>query len=641
MSTRLLDKINSPRDIRKWDNQALRQLAKEIRQEIIETVANNGGHLAPNLGVVELTLALHQVFETPKDKIIWDVGHQSYVHKLLTGRREEFHTLRRYGGLAGFPKRSESDHDAFDTGHSSTSISAAVGMAAARDLRREKFSVVAVIGDGALTGGMAFEALNHAGHLGTNLIVVLNDNEMSIAENVGALSGYLSRMRSDPKYFKGKEEIENIISRIPRIGPNVVRVLERVKDSFKYLVVPGMLFEELGFTYLGPIDGHNLQAVRSVLRDAKNIGGPVLVHVLTVKGKGYSPAENNPDKFHGIGPFDVDTGEVIKKDGPPSYTEVFGSALVRLAKENKKILAITAAMPSGTGLGRFAKEYPERFFDVGIAEQHAVTMAAGLATQGFKPVFAVYSTFLQRAYDQVLHDICLPGLPVVLALDRAGLVGEDGPTHHGVFDLAYLRHIPKMVIMAPKDENELQHMLKTAVDYDGPIALRYPRGSGFGVPLDNKLISLPVGRGEVIRPGRELTLLALGTMVYPALEAAEMLAEKGIDVQVINARFVKPLDKELILQAASNTGAIVTLEEHALQGGFGSAVMELLEEHKMREIPFKRMGIPDEFAEHGQIKVLQDKYGLTAKGIVETVLGNFKFGHRRVSGKNKAISGKV
>ena len=639
MRTRLLDKLNSPRDIRKLEHRELKQLAEEIRQEIIETVASNGGHLAPNLGVVELTLALHLVFETPSDKIVWDVGHQSYIHKLLTGRRKEFHSLRQLDGFSGFPKRAESDHDAFDTGHSSTSISAAVGMAAARDLKQEKSSVVAVIGDGALTGGLAFEALNHAGHLGTNLIVVLNDNEMSIAENVGALSVYLSRMRSDPKYFKGKEDIEYIIGRIPRIGPNVVRVLERIKDSFKYLVVQGMLFEELGFTYFGPVDGHNTGAVRQVLQDAKNLGGPVLVHVLTRKGKGYLPAETNPDKFHGIGRFDIKTGEVHKEAGPPSYTEIFGRTLVDLAKDNREILAITAAMPDGTGLNRFAKEFPKRFFDVGIAEQHAVTMAAGMATQGFKPVVAVYSTFLQRAYDQVLHDVCLQKLPVILALDRAGLVGEDGHTHHGVFDLAYLRHIPNMVIMAPKDENELQHMLKTAVEYDGPIALRYPRGAGEGVPLDTKLTSLPIGQAETLRPGQELTFLALGTMVYPALEAAEILAEKGIEVGVINARFAKPLDEEAILQAARNTGGILTIEEHALQGGFGSGVMELLESHNLGAIPLKRLGIPDEFAEHGPIKVLRENYGLSAQGIVTMVLENFKL-NRPSTGKTKALIGK-
>ncbi|MDA8235227.1 MAG: 1-deoxy-D-xylulose-5-phosphate synthase [Clostridia bacterium] len=638
MRTRLLDKLNSPRDIRKFEHRELQQLAEEIRQEIIETVASNGGHLAPNLGVVELTLALHLVFETPRDKIVWDVGHQSYVHKLLTGRRNEFHTLRQLDGISGFPKRTESDHDAFDTGHSSTSISAAVGMAAARDLKQDESSVVAVIGDGALTGGMAFEALNHAGHLGTNLIVVLNDNEMSIAENVGALSGYLSRMRSDPKYFKGKEDIEHIISRIPRIGPNVVRVLERIKDSFKYLVVPGMLFEELGFTYFGPIDGHNTAAIRQVLQDAKNHGGPVLVHVLTRKGKGYQPAETNPDKFHGISPFEVKTGEVHKEDGPPSYTEIFGGALTDLAKDNLEILAITAAMPSGTGLNRFAKEFPQRFFDVGIAEQHAVTMAAGMATQGFKPVVAVYSTFLQRAYDQVLHDVCLQKLPVILALDRAGFVGEDGPTHHGVFDLAYLRHIPNMIIMAPKDENELRHMLKTAVDYAGPVTLRYPRGAGVGVPLDAKLDSLPIGRAEILRPGQTLTLLALGTMVYPALEAAEILAEQGIDLRVINARFAKPLDEEAILEAARNTGGILTIEEHALHGGFGSGVMELLEAHNLKAIPFKRLGIPDEFVEHGPIKVLREKFGLSAEGIVAAVLENFKLS-RRTPGKAKILIG--
>lgn len=615
--TSILERVNQPEDLRSLSIDELNVLAGEIRQFIIENVSKTGGHLAPNLGVVELTLALHLSFNSPRDRFVWDVGHQAYVHKILTGRREQFGGLRQLGGISGFPKRVESPHDVFDTGHSSTSVSSALGVAIARDLRKEDHHVVAVIGDGALTGGMAFEALNHAGHIRTNLMVILNDNEMSIAENVGAMAGYLSRMRTDPKYYKGKEEIENIIGRIPKIGPNVLRVLERVKDSFKYLVVPGMLFEELGFTYLGPIDGHNIPSLLSVLNDAKNIPGPVLVHVLTKKGSGYLPAEQNPDKFHGIGPFDLETGQSIKKPGPPSYTEVFSQALVEVAKQNERVLAITAAMPTGTGLDAFHAHYPERFFDVGIAEQHAITLAAGLATQGFKPVVAVYSTFLQRAYDQVLHDVALQNLPVIMALDRAGIVGEDGPTHHGLFDYAFLRHIPNLVIMAPKDEAELCHMVHTAVQYDGPIAFRYPRGNGVGVPLPERMEVLPIGKAEVLRTGQHVTLLAVGSMVSDALEAAEDLAQRGIEAEVINSRFVKPLDEETIISSLQKTGTLITIEEHALAGGFGSAVVEMLESRGIIGYPVRRLGIPDEFVEHGASKILKLKYGLSPQGIVQ------------------------
>lgn len=620
MKKRLLDQVNSPEALKKLSLSQLEKLAEEIRSELINTVSKTGGHLAPNLGVVELTIALHRVFDSPRDKIVWDVGHQAYVHKLLTGRKEQFASLRQQGGLAGFPKREESIHDVFNTGHSSTSVSAALGLALARDLHKEDYHVVAVIGDGALTGGMAFEALNMAGDRKSNIIVILNDNEMSIAENVGALSTYLTRMRTDPKYYKGKEELEQLLRRIPTIGPTVLKAMERVKDSFKHLVVPGMLFEELGFTYLGPIDGHNLGAVKKVLWDAKDLHGPVLVHVITKKGRGYKPAEQNPDKFHGTGPFEVSTGAASGGGGPVAYTEVFGKCLVQLAKENVKILAITAAMPGGTGLNRFAREIPHRFFDVGIAEQHAVTMAAGLAIEGFKPVVAIYSTFLQRAYDQVLHDVCLQNLPVVFALDRAGLVGEDGPTHHGVFDYAFLRHIPNMVIMAPKDENELQNMLKTAVEHNGPIALRYPRGAGMGVPLEQVSHTLPIGKGEVLREGKDYTILAVGSMVYPAFEAAELLAKQGIEATVVNCRFVKPLDEALILDKVQATKHVLTVEEHVLQGGFGSAVLELLEANGINDVKVKRLGIPDEFVEHATPNQLREKYGLTAKGIVETVL---------------------
>lgn len=619
MTKSLLEKIDSPKDLKKLTVPELERLAAEIRSVLIKTVSRTGGHLAPNLGVVELTIALHRVFDTPRDKIVWDVGHQSYVHKLLTGRREQFVSLRQHGGLAGFPKREESEHDHFNTGHSSTSVSAALGLALARDLCKEDYHVVAVIGDGALTGGMAFEALNMVGDRKSDVIVILNDNEMSIAENVGAMSTYLTRMRTDPKYYKGKEELENLLRKIPSIGPTVLKAMERVKDSFKYLLVPGMLFEELGFTYLGPIDGHNLGALKKVLWDAKDLTGPVLVHVITKKGKGYKPAEQNPDKFHGCGPFEIATGTACKSGGNVSYTEVFGKCLAKLAKDQVRTLAITAAMPDGTGLSHFANEFPHRFFDVGIAEQHAVTMAAGLASQGFKPVVAIYSTFMQRAYDQILHDVCLQKLPVVFALDRAGIVGEDGPTHHGLFDYAYLRHIPNMVVMAPKDENELQHMVQTALDYNGPIALRYPRGAGVGVPLDQIPRSLPIGKGEILKEGRDCTVLAVGSMVYPALTAAEELQKEGISATVINCRFIKPLDEELILEQARRTGRLVTIEEHVLQGGFGGAVLELLEAQGLYDIRVKRLGVPDQFVPHGNSDLLRAAYGLNEEGIMETV----------------------
>ena len=618
--SRLLKQISSPRDLRNLSWAELTELAGEIRQEIIQTVAKNGGHLAPNLGVVELTLAMHRVFNSPEDKIIWDVGHQCYVHKLITGRRDVFGTLRQFGGISGFPRRAESEHDPFGAGHASTSISAAVGMAVARDLKGEGYSVTAVIGDGAMTGGMAFEALNHAGHLKKDLIVVLNDNEMSIAQNVGALSGYLSRLRTDPRYGRGKEEIEQLLKKLP-IGPKLLRIGERIKDSFKYLVVPGMFFEELGFIYLGPIDGHDIRAVAKVLQQARSTRGPVLVHVLTKKGKGYQPAENNPDKFHGVGPFDVQTGALLKSGGARTYTEVFGRAMIRLARQDERVLAITAAMPSGTGLSNFSRFYPHRFFDVGIAEQHAVTLAAGLAAGGFRPVVAVYSTFLQRAYDQVLHDVCLQNLPVTFALDRGGIVGEDGATHHGLFDFSYLRSIPNLLVMTPKDENEFQHMLATAVNCGGPAAVRYPRGTGAGVRLDRDFRLIPPGRAEVLREGKDCALLAVGSMVQMALEAAEILGERGIEAAVVNARFVKPLDESLILDWAARTRKIFTLEEHVLAGGFGSAVTELLTEKGPAGVQIQRIGVPDTFVEHGSPALLRARYGLTAEQVVRAVEG--------------------
>lgn len=618
--SKILPKINSPRDLRRLSLSEMEKLAQEIREEIIYTVSRNGGHLAPNLGVVELTLALHRVFSSPRDKLIWDVGHQCYAHKLLTGRRDKFHTLRQLGGLSGFPRPEESEHDAFGTGHSSTSISAALGMAIARDLNGEKYHVVAIIGDGAMTGGMAFEALNHAGDLKKNLIVVLNDNEMSISPNVGGLASYFTRLRTDPMYSRSKDEVEQLLRKIPSIGPTVLRVVDKLKDSLKYLVVPGMFFEELGFFYLGPIDGHNLQSLITTLKQAKSTPGPVLVHVITRKGKGYLPAENNADKFHGTGPFDISNGKSTSSKKILSYTEVFGKTLVEEARHNKKIVAITAAMASGTGLTEFARIYPGRFFDVGIAEQHAVTMAAGMARAGYRPVVAIYSTFLQRAYDQVLHDVCLQNLPVVFAIDRGGLVGDDGPTHHGLFDYAYLRSMPNMTIMAPKDENELRSMIKTALEHPGPCAIRYPRGAGLGVPLDEDPPTIPIGKAEVLCEGNDITFITSGNCTALAVKAAEALAAQGIQSTVVNARFIKPLDTECILRYSTRTGKVITVEEHVLPGGFGSAVLELLNENGKDNLQLERIGIPDTFVEHGKPDLLRAKYGLTVDYLIDKAL---------------------
>ena len=580
---KFLDKINSPADVKKLSVPQLEQLAKEIRQLLISVISHTGGHLAPNLGVVELTLALHKVFNTPEDKIIFDVGHQAYIHKIITGRREQFPTLRQYGGLSGFPKRSESEHDAFGTGHSSTSISAALGMACARDLQGEDYNVVAVIGDGSMAGGMAFEALNNAGMLHKNMIVVLNDNEMSISKNVGAMSEYLYQLRTGETYNKIKNDIEGWLKNM-EFGSDVLKAIRRLKGSVKYLMVPTSIFEELGFTYLGPVDGHDLDGLLDVLQAAKKIDGPVMVHVLTKKGKGYKPAEESPNKFHGTGPFDIATGKKITNpNAPVSYTEVFGKTLSKLADIDDKIVGITAAMPDGTGLNIFAEAHKDHFFDVGIAEQHAVTAAAGMAAAGMKPVAAIYFTFMQRAYDSIMHDICMQKLHVTLCLDRAGLVGDDGYTHHGVFDYAYLRSIPNMTIMAPKDENELQHMLKTALDFDGPVSVRYPRGSGVGVALDTQWQDLPIGKAEVLRTGKDVCFWAIGSMVQTALDAAELLEAQGISAGVVNMRFAKPLDVELLREHAQSYGKIITLEEGVLAGGVGSAILEELNENKLLE----------------------------------------------------------
>ena len=617
----LLNRVDSPADLKKLTVPELEQLAREVRDVIVATVARHGGHLAPNLGAVELTLALHYVFNAPYDRIVWDVGHQSYTHKLLTGRRSRFETLRQFQGISGFPKREESKYDAFGTGHSSTSISAALGIGVGKCLKGCSNRAIAVIGDGSMTGGMAFEAMNHAGDLDKDLIVVLNDNEMSISPNVGALSSFLSRKLSTRTVMNMKRRFENVLNSIPGLGPNFLQILKRSEEALKAFFTPGMLFEALKFHYIGPIKGHRLDKLISTFETAKELDGPVLVHVWTQKGKGYEPAEFDPTRFHGLGAFDVATGKSCSHAGcPPSYTEVFGKTITQLADRDPRIVAITAAMPQGTGLDVFAGRYPDRFFDVGIAEQHAVTFAAGLATEGFKPVVAVYSTFLQRAYDQIVHDVCLQKLPVVFAMDRGGLVGEDGPTHHGVFDLSFLRHIPNMVLMAPKDEGELQQMLKTAVDFHGPIALRYPRGNGVGIPLKEELEPLAVGKAEVLREGDDVLLIGIGSTVHPALEAADQLHQQGIEATVVNARFVKPLDEELILRLAKKIGRVMTIEENALQGGFGSAVMEMFQEASFFPRRFKRLGLPDEFVIHGSQATLRDLLGIDAQGIERAAL---------------------
>lgn len=615
----LLNRIEKPEDVKALTVRELEQLASELRHFIIDTVSQNGGHLAPNLGTVELTLALYSVFSFPGDKLVWDVGHQAYTHKILTGRRDAFKTLRKKGGITGFPNRSESVYDAFGVGHASTSISAALGMALARDAKGEKNQVIAVIGDGALTGGESFEALNNAGDLGTKLIVILNDNEMSIDANVGAMSEYLSRIRIAPQYARAKRDMGSLLMSIPHIGDKVYKTASHLKDGVRSVLVPGSLFEEMGFHYIGPIDGHNIDLLEEVLASAKEMEGPVLIHIHTVKGKGYKPAEQAPDKFHGVGCFDPSTGKSAKKAGcAPSYTSVFSKALIDLAKDRPDILAITAAMPSGTGLKAFGQAYPKRFFDVGIAEEHAMTLAAGMAAAGMHPVIALYSTFAQRAYDQLIHDVCLQNLPVTICLDRAGLVGEDGPTHHGVFDLSYLRQMPNMCVMAPKDEEELRHMLATAIAIEGPAAVRYPRGAGLGVPLTDSLETLPVGKAEVLQEEGDIAFLAVGTMVEKAKEAAAILKEEGIEAAVVNMRFIKPLDTELLGEMARTKRLLITAEENVLAGGFGSAVAEYLADHGL-EVPLLRFGIPDRFIEQGTRRELLSLCGLQPDEMAERI----------------------
>jgi len=612
----LLDRINGPADLRALKREQLDQLAEEIRSEMVSTVATTGGHLAASLGAVELAIAIHYVFDSPRDKIIWDVGHQAYAHKLLTGRRARFHTLRQAGGISGFPRRAESEHDAFDTGHGSTAIAAALGMAKARDLAAESYSVVAVVGDGAMSGGLSFEAVNYAGHLKTPIIILLNDNQMSISRNVGALSAYLSRVRLDPHYLKAKSDFESLAARLP-LGGGLLEVVERFKHGVRHLFLPGRWFEELGFTYLGPIDGHNLSALTETLAHARALNEPVLIHAITQKGRGYPHAENDAAKWHRTGAFDIETGEPATHPAGLTYTGVFGATLAQLAEVNPRIVAVTAAMRKDTGLQEFSDRFPDRVFDVGMAEQMAVTFAAGLAAQGFRPVVPIYSTFMQRSYDQIVHDVALPRLPVVLALDRAGLVGEDGPTHHGAFDISYLRHIPGLVVMAPSDLTELAAMLRAAVEWEGPSAIRFPRGVGDNPPLSLP-DPMPVGRAELLRPGPHVALIAIGSMVGPSLAAATDLAAQGIEAAVVNARFAKPLDQELLCRLARECGRLVTLEENALAGGFGSAVAEMLHEHDI-SVPVLSLGIPDGFVSHGPRQELLAHLGMDAGSIAHRV----------------------
>jgi 1-deoxy-D-xylulose-5-phosphate synthase len=616
---KLLEKIESPADLKQLSRTDLPILAQEIRQVIVETVAKSGGHLAPSLGAVELAIAVHYVFDAPKDKIIWDVGHQAYTHKLLTGRLQRFATLRQYEGLSGFTRTKESAYDSFSTGHSSTSISAGLGIACGKVLKNEKSKVISIIGDGSLTAGLAYEGLNQAGSFNDKeLIVILNDNEMSIAPNVGAVSSLLSRTFSRKKLQEIRKEFGLFLKSLPGIGDDIYQFAKRTEESFKTFVTPGMLFEAFNFEYFGPIDGHNLDHLIDILHNISYLKEPVLLHVTTRKGKGYAPAENNPIYFHGCGSFDVDSGTCIdKKLSAPSYTQVFGDTLVELAEKDEAIVAVTAAMPEGTGLASFSKNFPQRFFDVGIAEQHGVTFAAGLASEGFKPVVAIYSTFLQRAYDQIFHDVCLDAYHVIFALDRGGIVGEDGPTHHGLFDFAYLRSFPNMVVMAPKDENELRHMILTAIEHDGPIAFRYPRGTGYGVAIDEPLHPVEIGKAELLVEGRDVLILAIGRTVYDALDAAGRLKNQQVSASVVNCRFVKPLDAEVICDLASKIPRIITIEENVLQGGFGSAVLECLNDHGVSGYTLKRLGIPDTFVEHGSQSRLRTKYGIDADAIVK------------------------
>ncbi|WP_299977443.1 1-deoxy-D-xylulose-5-phosphate synthase [Desulfobacula sp.] len=617
----LLEQIKTSKDIKQLSRKELKLLAGDIRERIIDVVSKNGGHLASSLGAVELTLAIHTVFDLPKDTLIWDVGHQSYAHKLITGRNDVFDSLRQYKGISGFSKIKESPYDGFTVGHSSTSISAGLGVCYAKYLSQDKSDVISVIGDGSLTAGLAYEGLSQTGDLKRNLIVILNDNEMSISHNVRALSSFLSRTFSAKSFQSMRNQFGAFLKSLPKIGDDVYNIAKRSEESFKTFITPGMLFEAFNFDYFGPIDGHNLDHLIDILKNIKNPKDPVLLHVTTVKGKGYEPAEKNPVYFHGVGSFVVDTGESNNtSNGVPSYTQVFGSQMVKLAKTNEKIVAVTAAMPEGTGLIEFSKQYPDRFFDVGIAEQHAVTFSAGLASRGLKPVVAIYSTFLQRAFDQILHDVCIDAHPVVFAIDRGGIVGEDGPTHHGLFDYSYLRCMPNMTIMAPKDENELARMLVTAFNHNGPVAIRYPRGTGMGVQIEDHPRPLEMGKAQVINEGDDLLIIAIGKSVCEALKANKSLKDRDINATIINARFVKPLDTDLIIEYALKIKKIIIVEDHVLDGGFGSAVLEMLTDNDVTGFSLKRIGIKNEFVEHGPQDVLRRDYGIDSTAIVNAAL---------------------
>lgn len=617
-----LEDIQQPDQIKNLNVKQLEDLAKQVRHFLIDQLSKTGGHLAPNLGVVELTLVLHQLFDSPKDKFIWDVGHQAYVHKMLTGRLDQFETLRQYKGLCGFPKMNESEHDVWETGHSSTSLSAAMGMAIARDLNKEDYHIIPIIGDGALTGGMALEALNHIGHEQKDMIVVLNDNEMSISPNVGALHNHLGKLRTAKQYKRAKEDIEYLLKKIPAIGGKIAKTAERVKDSLKYLLVSGIFFEELGYTYLGPIDGHNIEELQKCFSQAKRISGPVLMHVVTKKGKGYAPAEADSDTWHGAGPYKIESGELIKSvGGPPNYKNVFGETMIELAKKDKKVVAVTPAMSSGSGLNKFAQHYPDRFYDVGIAEQHAVTLSAGLATQDVKPVCAIYSTFLQRGYDQVIHDCVRQKLNVTLAIDRAGFVGGDGETHQGVYDIGFLRLLPNIKIMMGKDENEFRNLLYSSIHMEGTTAVRFPRGSGEGVKMDDEFKMIPEGTWETIVDGHDVAILAVGPMVGLAKKATDLLAREGYKPSVINARFIKPMDEAMLRELAHKNMTLLTVEEHSISAGFGSGVIEFLQDNDLQHIKVKRLGVPDYFVEHGDVSEQREEVGLTVENIAKVVKG--------------------
>ncbi len=617
---KILDRVNYPNEIKKLSHKELKKLADEIRELIIDVVSKNGGHLSSNLGAVELTLALHYVFDTPEDKILWDVGHQIYTHKIITGRKDKFHTIRQFGGISGFPRREESEYDVLNTGHASTALSAALGFAIARDFKGEKHHVVAVIGDGSLTGGIALEALNQIGHHKKRLIIVLNDNKMSISPNVGAISRYLNYLQSGQLYVRTKEVIRGIVESIPKIGDKVVSIVHAIEDGVKKLMVPGLFFEELGIKYVGPINGHSIEEITKALEEAKKCTRPILVHVVTKKGKGFKEAEKKANWFHSSAPFDKKTGEFRKKDGPPTYSSVFSQTLIKLAEKDKKIIAITAAMPEGTGLIKFKEKFPERFFDVGIAEQHAIEFAVGLSLAGMKPVASIYSTFLQRAYDQLIHDVSLMKVPIVVGIDRAGAVSGDGPTHQGVYDIAYLRPVPELILMSPKDENELKDMIYSALLYEKPVFIRFPKAQGEGVEIKEEFKKIPLGKWEVVEEGKEVAVIAIGNLVYSAIRAQEMVGkiQKNFKFTVVNARFIKPMDEELLKDVLKKHKYIVTVENGVLNGGFGEAVLRYSVENGFSNV-FKLIGFPDSILPQGTEKEIRKIYGVDEEGITKAV----------------------